>query len=98
MQVKMLHGGTKMIENIDLSKVVKSHIRPLDFEVIKLALTGDVTSMNKIIDHYNPYLRELATKKLFDEYGNEYRYMDESIRCQLENKLIKSVLKFKIQI
>jgi len=85
-----------MIENIDLSKVAKSHIRPLEFEVIELALKGDVTSVNKIIDHYNPYLRELATKKLFDEYGNEYRYMDESIRCQLENKLIKSVLKFKM--
>jgi phosphatidate phosphatase PAH1 len=87
-----------MIENIDLSKVTKSHIRPLDFEVIKLALTGDVISMNKIIDHYNPYLRELATKKTIDNYGNECRYMDESIRCQLENKLIKSVLKFKIQV
>ena len=35
-----------MIENIDLSKIENSHIRPLDFEVIKSALTGD--NMNKI--------------------------------------------------
>lgn len=86
-----------MIENLDFSKVTNSHIKPLEFEVIVLAVGGDITSIKMIIDHYKPYLRELATKKLFDEYGNEYKYMDEAVRCQLENKLIKSVLDFKIQ-
>lgn len=86
-----------MIDNLDFTKVRNSHIKPLDFDVIVLAVGGDVTSIKVIIDHYKPYLRELATKKLFDEYGNEYKYMDEAVRCQLENKLIKSVLDFKIQ-
>lgn len=86
-----------MIDNLDFTKVWNSHIKPLDFDVIVSAVGGDMTSVQVIIDHYNPYLRELATKKLFDEYGNEYKYMDESVRCQLENKLIKSVLDFKVQ-
>lgn len=86
-----------MINNLDFTKVRNSHIKPLEFDVIVLAVGGDVTSIKVIIDHYKPYLRELATKKLFDEYGNEYKYMDEAVRCQLENKLIKSVLDFKIQ-
>jgi hypothetical protein len=86
-----------MIDNLDFTKVRNSHIKPLEFNVIVLAVGGDVTSIKVIIDHYKPYLRELATKKLFDEYGNEYKYMDEAVRCQLENKLIKSVLDFKIQ-
>ncbi len=86
-----------MIDNLDFTKVGNSHIKPLEFDVIVLAVGGDVTSIKVIIDHYKPYLRELATKKLFDEYGNEYKYMDEAVRCQLENKLIKSVLDFKIQ-
>jgi hypothetical protein len=86
-----------MIDNLDFTKVRNSHIKPLEFDVIVLAVGGDVTSIKVIIDHYKPYLRELATKKLFDEYGNEYKYMDEAVRCQLENKLIKSVLDFKIQ-
>jgi hypothetical protein len=86
-----------MIDNLDFTKVWNSHIKPLDFDVIVSAAGGDMTSIQVIIDHYNPYLRELATKKLFDEYGNEYKYMDESVRCQLENKLIKSVLDFKVQ-
>lgn len=87
-----------MIENIDFSKVMNSHIKPLDFEIIEKAMGGDSECIKEIIDHYNPYLRELATKQLFDEFGDIYRYMDETIRCQLENKLIKSVLDFKIQI
>lgn len=87
-----------MIENIDFSKVMNSHIKPLEFEIIEKAMSGDTDCMRKIIDHYNPYLRELATKVLFDEFGNECRVMDESVRCQLENNLIKAVLDFKIKI
>ena len=87
-----------MIDHLDFSKVSNSHITPLDFDVIIQAVGGDVACVKLIIDHYMPYLRELATKRLYDEYGNEYKYVDETIRCQLENKLIKSVLEFKIQI
>lgn len=87
-----------MIEKIDFSKIENSHIKPLDFEVIKKAAKGDSESIRLIIEHYNPYLKELATKTLFDEFGQQYRYMDETVRCQLENKLIKSVLMFKILI
>ncbi len=86
-----------MIENLDFSKVKNSHIKPLDFNVINKAVVGDSDSIKMIIEHYMPYLKELATKTLFDEFGSEYRYMDETVRCQLENKLIKSVLNFKIQ-
>lgn len=85
-----------MNNNLDYTKVRNTHIKPLDFEVIVLAVGGDLTSIKAIIEHYKPYLRELATKKLFDEEGNEYKYLDELLRCQLENKLIKSVLDFKI--
>lgn len=87
-----------MTEKIDFSKLMNSHIKPLDFDVIMKAVKGDTESMTEIINHYNPYLRELATKDLFDEFGNAYRYMDETVRCQLENALIKGVLEFKIQI
>ena len=86
-----------MSEKIDFSKVLNSHIRPLDFEVIEKAVAGDKISMERVIEHYGPYIKELATKVLYDKFGNEYRVMDETIRCQLENKLIKAVLAFKIQ-
>jgi hypothetical protein len=87
-----------MIDNLDFSKVLNSHIKPIEFETIISAVSGNTKSIKKVIEHYNPYLRELATKTLYDEYGNQYRFMDETLRCQLENKLIKSVLEFKIQL
>ncbi len=87
-----------MIKKLDFTKVKHSHIKPLDFAVIEKAAGGDMESISQVIEHYEPYLRELATKNLFDEFGKEYRYMDETLRCQLENNLIKSVLKFKIQL
>lgn len=86
-----------MVGELDFSKISNSHIKPLEFNVIVAAVKGDREGIDKVIEHYKPYLRELATKKLFDEFGNEYKYVDETIRCQLENKLIKSVLKFKVQ-
>jgi len=86
-----------MIDRLDFSRVKNCHLKPLEYDVIMNAASGDVDAMKRVIKHYGPYLRELATKRLVDEFGNEYRFMDETIRCQLENKLIKSVLKFKVQ-
>ena len=41
----------------------------------------------------------LSTRKLEDEYGNTYSYVDESIYRRLELKLITAVVtKFKIDI
>ncbi|MCH4888913.1 helix-turn-helix domain-containing protein [Acidaminobacter sp. JC074] len=84
------------MSKIDLTKIANSHIKPLDFDVIKLAVSGDSLSMKKIIEHYQPYLKALATKKLFDESGNEYLFMDEDMKKQLESKLMWSVYQFKI--
>ena len=41
-----------MIDNLDFTKVRNSHIKPLEFDVIVLAVGGDVTSIKVIIDHY----------------------------------------------
>ena len=65
-----------MIENLDFSKLMNSHIKPLEFSVINKAVVGDTESIKLIIEHYMPYIKELATKTLFDEFGSEYRYID----------------------
>lgn len=87
-----------MIQDLNSIKVKNNHIKPLNFDVIISAVSGDIDCITQIINHYSSYLRELATKRLFDEFGNEYHYVDETLRCQLENKLIKSVLKFKVEL
>jgi uncharacterized secreted protein with C-terminal beta-propeller domain len=86
------------MQKLDYKKIENSHIKPLEFDVIIGAVSGDIDSMMHIIDHYNPYLRKLATKTLFDEFGNEYYIVDETLKCHLENKLMQSVLKFRIEL
>lgn len=86
-----------MKETIDLTKILNSHIKPLEFEIIEGALKGDIECMHKVVDYYQPYLRKLATKELYDAEGKKYYVMDESVRCQLENKLMTSVLKFNLE-
>ena len=87
-----------MIEELDFSKIKNSHIKPLDIVTVLKAVAGNDDCMRQIIEHYKPYLKELATTKEQDEFGNEIYCLDEMMRTQLENKLIESVLKFKIKL
>ncbi len=85
-----------MKDKIDFSKVAYSHIKPIDFEIIEKALTGDEASKNKIVDYYQPYIRKLATKKVFDRYGNTYQHLDKDLQSELNKKLLTALLSFKI--
>ena len=87
-----------MTEKLDFSKIKNSHMESLDLETILKAVDGDNECMIKIIEHYKPYLDELATIKVQDEFGNETHYLDETIRMQLESNLFESVLKFKVDL
>lgn len=87
-----------MIEKLDFSKLKYSHIKPLDIEIVLKGRDGDRESIIKIIEHFKPYLKELATELIVDKYGNKIYYLDETLRTQLENKLIKSVLKFEVRL
>ena len=86
-----------MKDTIDISKIAYSHIKPLDFEIIEGALKGDKKCKEKLIKHYQPYIRELATKDVFDRLGNKYRHLDEDLQSELNDKLLSALIKFKIQ-
>ena len=71
----------------------------LSFKIILEATKGDPLAMEKVIEHFKGYMITLSTRKLEDEYGNTYSYVDESIYRRLELKLITAVVtKFKIDI
>lgn len=38
----------------------------------------------------------LSVRKMYDEYGNEYYCVDETLRSRLEAKLIKTTLGFQL--
>lgn len=74
----------------------KQQRRLLPMEVIRSASSGDVEAIQKVLKHYEGYIAKLATRKLYDEYGNSYYCVDETLRRRLETKLITKVLDFKI--
>ena len=58
----------------------KQQRRLLPIEVIRSASSGDVEAIQKVLKHYEGYIAKLATRKLYDEYGNSYYCVDETLR------------------
>lgn len=68
----------------------------LPYHIIVAAASGDVEAINTVLKHYEGYIAALATRKLYDEYGNPHYCVDETLRRRLETKLITKVLSFNV--
>lgn len=68
----------------------------LSFQVIEKATMGDILALNVVLKHYERYIKNLSTRKAFDEFGKPYYYVDQTLKGILENKLIKKTLNFKL--
>ena len=66
------------------------------FPIIVAASKGDVEAINTVLKHYEGYIAALATRKLYDEFGNPHICVDENIRRRLQTKLIAAILKFEL--
>lgn len=70
------------------SKKQKCAFDLLPFHVIEAASTGDTEAIQAVLKHY------LATRKMFDEFGQVHYCVDETLRQRLETKLITKTLGF----
>lgn len=70
--------------------------RLVSFPVIAAASSGDIEAIDKVLKHYAGYISALATRTLYDEYGNPHLCVDDDIRRRLETKLITKLLQFNI--
>jgi hypothetical protein len=68
----------------------------LPFPVIVLAVHGDVSAVNQVLKHFEPYIMKLSQKTLFDEVGNPHLYVEPEIKRTLETKLIVAILSFDL--
>lgn len=68
----------------------------LPYEVIVLAIQGDVIAVNKILKHFEQYIIKLSQQTLFDEMGNPHIHVEPEIRRILEIKLIIAITNFKL--
>jgi len=72
----------------------KSKNKYVPYPVIVSATKGDVDAIGAVLKHYEKYITALATKRLYDEFGNSQLYIDEYLRRRLETKLITAILSF----
>ena len=72
-------------------KDIKSNLLP--FDVIEAAANGNSEAIDKVLLHYSGYIARLSMRQLYDESGNSRWGVDETMRRQLENKLIDAVVR-----
>lgn len=68
----------------------------LPYHIIVEATAGNVEAINMVLKHFENYIAVLATKRLYDENGIVYYYLDETLRQRLEAKLVAKILDFEI--
>ncbi len=68
----------------------------ISYDLIIKAVSGDIGAVEKITRIYQPYINSLASKRLFDEDGNEFIGIDVDAQERLQSKLLDIISKFKI--
>lgn len=66
----------------------------IHYEIIHQASLGDTLAINKIVNHYTPYINALSTFQLVDEYDRLSYVVDEEAAGRLKTKLITKILSF----
>lgn len=67
----------------------------LPHEVILAAVRGEEPALRQVLTYYERYITRLASKELYDRYGNLYICVDHELKTELQNKLIAGILKFR---
>lgn len=75
-----------------------AQLKGIPLSVIEGAVRGETDALKYVLAHFRNYIRTLATRKVYDDYGNEHYYVDEDIVMRLENKLVYGIINgFKIR-
>lgn len=68
----------------------------LPYSVIEAATRGEAEAMERVLKHYEGYIRYLSTRKLRREDGSGHSGVDQDIYDRLKAKLIRAVLDFEV--
>lgn len=69
----------------------------VSFDIIVVATNGDIDSINRVINHYGPYIGKLSLRSTKDEFGNTFITLDETLRGKIQTSLIQAILSFDIE-
>lgn len=61
-------------------------------ELIMAAKNGDNRVLDAVAKYFKPYITKIATRPLYDEYGNEYQLVDNAVYSQIETRLLFQIV------
>lgn len=68
----------------------------LNYKLIEKAMSGDKTSIDRIVSIYQPYINTLASRTVYDAEGNEFIGVNVELKDHLTRKLFQVIHSFKI--
>ncbi|NLQ67099.1 helix-turn-helix domain-containing protein [Streptococcus mutans] len=68
----------------------------LPLAVIESAHAGDPSAMDRVLRHYDKYIKKLCTRKLYGDCDLSHYYVDEYMKRHLEIKLITAIVNMKL--
>lgn len=57
--------------------------KQIPYHIILAAKAGDKVAMDAILQHYDPYFTQLATRSAIDQYGNCYDVVDKYMKDRI---------------
>ncbi len=69
----------------------------LSAEVVVAAVQGDKLATEKVLEYYDDFLNEQATRSKKSPNGEIIKYVDEDVKQELALALIEAIPKFKLE-
>ena len=67
------------------------------FYLISSAVDGNINSIEKLLQFYEPYISKCCLRPFYDEYGNVCVVVDMELKGRIREALIKMILGFDIE-
>jgi len=69
----------------------------LPLSTIEAATCGDADALRDVVRHYEGYILALSVVHLYAEDGTAFAFVDETLRRELELRLITKVVGFRFK-
>lgn len=64
-------------------------------EVVTKAIDGDEKALERILDHFDEFINQLATGFFVDGAGKVIRFVDPEVKAALQKRILKSTIEMK---
>ncbi len=68
------------------------------YYLISSAMDGNETSIEKLLQFYDPYISKCCLRPLYDEYGNVHIVVDMELKGRIREALMKMIYDFDIAL